>query len=143
MQERGRSSMGEQQIGSFPVAMPEGMGRILVVDDDADVRAELGGVLQDAGFGVDVAKDGAEALELLKSRPAPSLILLDLKMPVMNGWQFCRAKAAEARLRKIPVVVLSAAGELEGSDDPIQAQALLPKPLDVDRLLDTVRAACG
>jgi CheY-like chemotaxis protein len=121
--------------------------RILVVDDDAEVRTRLMGVLGDAGYGVDEAPDGAAALQMLKSGTRPALILLDLAMPGMNGWQFCdelkKARHAEAHLKKVPVVVFSTDGEMESSTDLLHAQAMLPKPLDVDRLLDTVRGACS
>jgi CheY-like chemotaxis protein len=121
--------------------------RILVVDDDAEVRTRLTGLLGAAGYGVDSVADGAQALEMLKTGTRPALILLDLAMPGMNGWQFCnelkKAKHTEAQLKKIPVVVLSTDDEIMTSNDLLHAQAMLPKPLDPDRLLDTVRGYCS
>ncbi len=86
-------------------------GSILVVDDDEDIRFSLCDVLEDLDFRSTPARNGQEALELLRdpSRPPPSLILLDLMMPVMNGWQFLEARAQDLQLAAIPVVVMTAA----------------------------------
>jgi CheY-like chemotaxis protein len=87
--------------------MPHGDRLVLVVDDDDDLRASLAELLLMYGFDVLTACNGEEALQLLLVH-RPSLILLDLKMPVMNGWQLLQALDADDELRALPVIVLSA-----------------------------------
>lgn len=129
---------------SGSVAQQNEQHRILLVDDDVDGRERLLDLLSDAGYGVDVAQDGAQAMQALASGTAPSLILLDLDV---EGRRFCnelkQAGAKEARLKKIPVVVLSAQGDIESAGEVVHAHAMLPKPLEADRVLATVRAACS
>jgi CheY-like chemotaxis protein len=114
---------------------------ILLVEDDADIRMALRDLLAADGFVVHTARDGQHALRVLERIELPSLIVLDYKMPVMNGSQFLAAKRRNARLRDIPVVLLSAwtrewSGRLEVAE-------MLGKPVDPELLLTTVRAICG
>src|SRR5436190_10082583 len=103
-------------------------GRVLIVEDDADLREMMCLLLAYEGFDVEAARDGVEALERLRSAaPRPQLILLDLMMPRMDGWEFCRKLAGEPGLEKIPVVVLSAVPYRH-----LHATAVLPKPVDYD-----------
>lgn len=106
-------------------------GAILVVDDDADVRAVMVDLLDAAGYSVRAAANGADALRVLDDRShLPSLIFLDVEMPVMNGREFLARRAQEAELNGIPVVVASAIDRhLEG------IEGFLRKPVDVERLL--------
>src|SRR5215218_4757012 len=84
--------------------------RVLVVEDDEDLREMMGHLLQAEGFRPDLAGDGAEALDKLRATPEqPDLILLDLMMPRMDGWTFRREQEGEPALANIPVVVVSAA----------------------------------
>jgi CheY-like chemotaxis protein len=115
---------------------------ILVVEDDESVRDALVTVLQLEGYQVGEAMHGAEALAVLRNGFVPSLILLDLMMPVMDGWQFRREQMKDPRLAPIPVVVVSAhtrAEELAGS--PGVADVLM-KPVDFDRLLTVIQRFC-
>src|SRR5688572_27353229 len=90
---------------------------ILLVEDDNDVREAIAEGLEDAGYQVFAAENGQEALDYLGSAPQlPSLILLDLMMPTMDGWQFHEQLSHHPRCAHIPVVVLSAAGV---SDDRV------------------------
>lgn len=113
---------------------------VLVVEDDDDVRESLRDVIVDHGYKVVPAANGAEALALLRSSTRPCLILLDLVMPVMDGWQFLDHVRADAAIADIPVVVASAHA---GSHAPPGIQGLLPKPIAIDHLLDTVERHCG
>lgn len=119
--------------------MHVGAKRILVVEDDQAVRESLAEVLSDDGFEVTCAANGREALERLHAA-APALILLDLAMPVMDGWAFRAAQRRDPSVAGIPVVVLSAS---HGSDIPgataLGVEAFLPKPIDLQRLLGTLR----
>ena len=111
---------------------------ILVVDDDPDLRVALGEILTDAGYEVGSAADGRQALEILRSGPKPDLILLDLMMPVMNGWQFLAQRGKDPQLARIPVVAISAVGAFVQQVEPIEAAAFLRKPVALGDLLETV-----
>jgi CheY-like chemotaxis protein len=110
---------------------------ILVVEDDDDIREALCEMLADEGYAVEVATNGAEALDRLRAMDAkPCLVLLDLMMPVMDGWTFLAEQRRDANLASVPVVVLSAARDLPTDVETIR------KPLDPDRLLGAVHSRC-
>ncbi|HET8567875.1 MAG TPA: response regulator [Candidatus Limnocylindria bacterium] len=109
--------------------------RILAVDDDKDLREFYGALLRDEGHEVLLARDGLEALTQLGS--APDLILLDLMMPVMDGYEFLRRLREHPQGRHVPVLVVSAALP-PGRDTLRGAQAVLRKPFDFDRMLRTI-----
>ena len=116
------------------------MASVMIVEDDPDTREMLERFLELEGFEVRTAANGQLALEHSR-RSALSVILLDLMMPVMNGWQFREAQASDPKIAGIPVVVVTAAGSKD--DIPaIQADAWLSKPVDLDRLLATIGAIC-
>ena len=118
------------------------MASVMIVEDDPDTREMLERFLELEGFEVRTAANGQLALEALHADSASSVILLDLMMPVMNGWQFRAAQARDPKIAGIPVVVVTAAGTRD--DIPaIQADAWLSKPVDLDRLLATIGAICG
>ena len=110
-------------------------GPILVVDDDDDIRDALVGLLRDAGMSVVEAADGRQALEMARST-SPRLILLDLMMPVMDGFAFLREREKSAAIADIPVVVITASGRSEVPG----AHGVLQKPFSVDELLAAVKA---
>lgn len=113
--------------------------RILIVDDDFDVRETLADVLTEAGYTVSVAGHGAEALSALRAaRDLPNLILLDLVMPVMDGWQFRAEQQRDAALARIPVVTFSARDESRVVD----AAERLRKPVALATLLDVAARLC-
>jgi CheY-like chemotaxis protein len=113
----------------------------MIIEDDPDTREMLERFLQLEGYEVRTAANGQIALDALQKDNGLCVILLDLMMPVMNGWQFRRAQTADPRLAHIPVVVVSAAGARE--DIPaIDATAWLSKPVDFDRLLATIGPFC-
>ncbi len=113
--------------------------RVLVVDDEPDIRSILCDVLENEGYVVCGAGNGREALELLRSGERPSLILLDLMMPVMDGWSFLRALRNDEQLAEIPVLVVSASADL---GIPDEASAFVPKPIDLGELSETVARFC-
>jgi len=115
---------------------------ILVVDDDADIRMSLEDALQEAGFSVATAGNGQEALRVLRTcQDRIDLILLDLMMPVMNGWQFRREQQQDPHLSVIPVVVLSAGNHVAEAAASLGAATFLRKPIGMDALLRAVAQA--
>ncbi|MFN2634193.1 MAG: response regulator [Thermoanaerobaculia bacterium] len=110
-------------------------GRLLLVEDDADLRQSLSDLLRDAGFEVAVAENGLVALTYLEDSPPPCLVLLDLMMPVMNGWEFREAQTRNHKLSDIPVVILTADGRAELKAESLGAAGYLRKPIEVARLL--------
>jgi CheY-like chemotaxis protein len=119
----------------------EGQGgkTILVVEDDAATRDALVLILSDRGFTVLGAANGQEALGVLRGATRPDLILLDLMMPIMDGWQFRREQGRDPALAAIPVVVLSADGNVQQKAASLRAADYLQKPVDVEHLLEVVR----
>ena len=113
--------------------------RVLVVEDDEQIREVLAEVLTDEGYAVETAENGRQALERLDGA-SPCVMLLDLMMPVMNGWQLLGELRADGRLDGMAVVVVSAAHDAEPLDG---VRTCLRKPITVDRLLSTVKAYCG
>lgn len=113
---------------------------ILVVDDDAEIRESLSDLLTEEGHQVRAAANGKEALELLRRTPAPRMILLDLMMPVMNGWQFVRETAGDPVLSGIPVWIITAAGDAH--PPPPGVTGVLRKPFRLRELLDVVHRHC-
>ncbi len=118
------------------------IARILVVEDDVAIRQTLAEVLADEGFEVACAANGAEALAHLTRSVAPSLILLDLTMPVMDGWTFRSAQREDPRLARIPTVVVSANHAAGSAVDGLGADAFLAKPFDLDSLMETIHRLC-
>ena len=115
-------------------------GYVLVVEDNDDIREMMALALQLAGARVMCASNGREALALLKTRPAPNLILLDLMMPVMNGWELSAALKRDDALSKVPIVVISAMGEAGAAG--LHPAEFISKPVDIDHLIDVVTEHC-
>jgi CheY-like chemotaxis protein len=107
---------------------------ILVVEDDESIRVALTTELASHGLRVTTAADGSEALARAREWPQPCLILLDLSMPVMDGWTFRANQLADETIRDIPVIVLSARGDADRQGRVLNAVAALEKPVDLDRL---------
>jgi CheY-like chemotaxis protein len=115
---------------------------ILIVEDEPDFRAGVAAVLEGAGYRVVEAEDGEAALRSLRSAADFCLILLDLFMPVMNGWKFRKAQRADPQIASIPVVVISAAQDAGRHGAELGAIATISKPVDFSRLLDYVNRFC-
>jgi CheY-like chemotaxis protein len=107
-----------------------------VVDDERDIRTAVAEILTDEGYEVLDASDGAEALDKVRAF-RPQLILLDLMMPGMNGWEFRAAQQGDPdpAVAKVPVIVLSALGKTGN----VEAEGYLRKPFDLDELLTAVK----
>jgi CheY-like chemotaxis protein len=114
---------------------------VLIVEDDEDLREMMAQLLTLEGFDAATVSNGREALEYLHTSSTPNVILLDLMMPVMDGWEFRRQLEADPTLAPVPVIVLSALDQARAAK--IHAAAFLKKPLDFDRLLDLVRTYCA
>ena len=123
--------------------MGDGRGCVLVVDDDYDIRALITQILQLEGYRVLAAADGRAALAKLRAaEERPGLILLDLMMPGMNGWQLQTELAKDPALAAIPVLVLSGDDDVLHKASAIGAAGCIKKPLDLKTLLRTVRKYC-
>lgn len=114
------------------------MGTVLIVEDHCGTRDLLKNLVENEDRAVVTADDGRGALECARSIPPPSLILLDLSMPRMNGWEFLQHKTADPTIAGIPPIVLSGSA----ADVPAGAMNLLAKPVDLERLLALVEQYC-
>ena len=116
---------------------------ILIVDDDSGIRQLLLLFLEHKGYTAKTVANGREALNQLQTdEPLPMLILLDLMMPIMDGAAFRQAQQADPRIAAIPVVVLSAAENMEAQAPLLTANAYVPKPIEFDNLLQVVEQYC-
>jgi CheY-like chemotaxis protein len=113
---------------------------VMVVEDDLDTREMLCRFLELEGYRVESASNGRQALDRLTGGAPACVIVLDLMMPVMDGWQFRREQIRDVELSRIPVIVVSAAGR--DRIDRIDANEVLSKPVDLDELLARVSQYC-
>jgi len=113
---------------------------VLIVEDDPDTREMLGKFLELEGFLVETAANGQLALDKLQGGVRPGVIVLDLMMPVMDGWEFRRRQMKDEILATIPTIVVSAAGRDRMAQ--VSADAYLAKPIDMDELLTRVSGFC-
>ena len=104
---------------------------VLVVDDNTDAIEALAQILEYEGYAVATAYHGREALDYLGGNPTPDLIVLDLMMPIMNGWELRAELAKVPALVKVPIVVMTALAQAA----EIEADAIVAKPIDLKRLL--------
>jgi CheY-like chemotaxis protein len=116
---------------------------VLVIDDDADIRTAIQDLLDGEGFATLGAADGQAALNLLADLPdRPAVILLDLMMPIMDGWTFCKIRQGIATLMEIPVITISAASAT-GTGAPLRVEGSIAKPFDSDVLIELVTRMVG
>ena len=116
---------------------------ILIVEDDRDLPRLMADVLEAAGYRTAIAANGSEALQQLRTNHPPDLILLDIMMPVMDGWAFREAQRKLPAAASIPVVVVTADGDSRQKAASLQAAGYIAKPISIDGLLDAVERACG
>jgi DNA-binding response OmpR family regulator len=114
------------------------MAVILVIDDDPNIRQVIGFALRDEGHQVGEAPDGNAALALIEAQH-PDLILLDMKMPIMDGWEFVR-RYRERHGHRAPILVVTAATDAARRAAEVAAEDYLPKPFDLDALVERVAA---
>ncbi|WP_437692134.1 response regulator [Sorangium sp. So ce176] len=115
--------------------------RILIVDDDAAIRRTLSELLEEEGYSVASVANGLEALDYLRGDPSSiALVLLDLMMPVMDGFQFRAEQKRDPALASMPIVVMTARGGTDRAG--IDADAIISKPFDLLKLMDTIERTC-
>ncbi len=125
------------------LAAPLTSGLVMVIDDDADIRDVIRTILQLAGYDVLTACDGADALSKLTGQGLlPGVILLDLRMPVMDGHQFREAQLRDPRLAAVPVVVMSGDANVADTARDLYAESVIQKPVQMSRLLAEVSRFC-
>ena len=112
--------------------------RLVVIDDAEDLRDILCHILSVEGFDVSGFSDATEAIRRIESGLPADLILLDLMMPIMNGWEFCQYRATSAALRRVPVVIITAR---HGVAPPVGVSEVLLKPFDPDVLSAVIARA--
>ncbi len=116
---------------------------VLVVEDDPDALGVISTIIEDAGYEVMRAHNGREALAQLDATQGRcDLILLDLLMPVMNGWDFRRRQRETPAFASIPVFLMSAGAHLAVVRDELQASGCVAKPVDAAEILDVVKRHC-
>ncbi len=114
--------------------------RILVVDDEIHIRTLLKITLEMTGYEVDVAADGQEALERVEAQ-IPDLLLLDIKMPRLNGWQVCEKLKSDDKTKNIPIIMVTAFGQKEARQRSMDlgANEFISKPFETPALLETIK----
>jgi two-component system, chemotaxis family, chemotaxis protein CheY len=113
--------------------------RLLVVDDDPDGVEAMRFLLESSGFSVDTASNGREALQTMRRGPSPDVVILDLLMPVMNGWEFLDEVRHDDRLASIPVIVVT--GSFHTKPSAFDGKVFV-KPVDFDALVNHVQHLC-
>jgi CheY-like chemotaxis protein len=113
---------------------------ILIVDDDYDIRRTFSEILEDEGYSTIAARNGADALQILHEKQRPCVVLLDLMMPVVDGWEVVGRLSAFEDLAGIPIVLVTAFGEHAPDDRRISA--VLRKPVEVETLVGTIARFC-
>src|SRR5262245_34491099 len=113
--------------------------KILIIEDDKFIRESLAEFLSEEGYLIVPCQNGKEAFDILEKNELPQLILLDIMMPVMDGYQFREKQMANPKWAAIPVIVMSAYGNLEKNKEKLRVEAYLKKPADLDEILGMVR----
>lgn len=116
---------------------------VLIIEDSANIRDAMSALLGLRGYQVQVAGNGEEALALLHDGPLPGIILMDLMMPVMDGWAFLEAKERDPRIAAIPVIVNSTVSTFRPLRNRRALVAVLEKPVDMEQLLGVLERYCG
>jgi two-component system, chemotaxis family, chemotaxis protein CheY len=115
--------------------------RVLLVEDDDEIRSSVADVLDIEGFDVQTAANGLDALRRLENGASPDMILLDMMMPVMDGWQFMEELRKLHKSIQRPVVIFSAYGNPQGMAEELDAAGYLRKPFSVDELVAAIQCS--
>jgi CheY-like chemotaxis protein len=118
------------------------MSLVLIAEDNDEVREVLEEMIRAEGADVESVSDGAQAWERLRRAPYPCLVLLDMKMPILDGVGFLARRNADADAARIPVIMLTGSVELEGREEELNIQGFVKKPFDPKVLSGMVRAYC-
>jgi CheY-like chemotaxis protein len=131
-------------VGGTPSTVVEpSSDRILIVEDDDGFRETMAELLREEGYVVQDVSDGLEALEIMQRKPAPKLILLDLMLTGVDGFEFRTRQLANPEIAKIPVLVLSGASDLAAISAALRVTGHIRKPFDAQTLLSAVEAVMG
>lgn len=114
---------------------------VLLIEDEDDFRESLSALLELKGYAVESAPNGRAALSRLRAGPLPCIVIMDLMMPEMDGWQLRAAMLGDEKLAAVPAIVLSAVGAGE-PQTPLQAVARLNKPVDIHELYRLLEEHC-
>jgi len=115
---------------------------VLIVDDDHEPRDKLAQLIRAEGYAVDTARNGQEALEKLRAGARPCIILLDLQMPDMDGFEFRHVQLKDPDFQDIPIVLYSAGQSLSDYAELLGAAAFIQKPTELARLMVLIRKHC-
>lgn len=118
-------------------------GRVLIVEDDPDLREIFTEVLRDEGWETHAARDGVEALEMLRDGVEPCVVVADLRMPRMDGWELAEHLRQSGRWTDTPFVVVAAHYRIQDEARHLGAGWWLQKPVSVERLIEVVGEACA
>jgi adenylate cyclase len=121
---------------------PTGLRDVLVIEDDTSIRETIAALLEHAGFSAQTAPDGLDALRMIERR-RPDLIVLDMMLPSLSGWQFLERLRSHTRGRPVPVLIHSAIDEPNDDAETLGVTRWLTKPVEADRFLRTVRELVG
>ena len=148
MRRAGSLELGGTGLDTRLNRMAVSAGNVLIVEDDAETREMLRQLLSSVGYYTVAAADGLEGLHLLRAvrhraPQAPCLVLLDLQMPRLGGNEFRRAQLGDPTVANVPVAVMSGATDIEQRAAAMGAVATLPKPLDIDVLIEVVKRYCA
>jgi CheY-like chemotaxis protein len=116
--------------------------RVLVVEDDPDCRDAVGFILENAGYDVVAAENGKVALDRLREAEGPCVIVLDLMMPVMDGYRFRAEQLRDDELATLPVVIMSGAGRIDERAQQLGVQDYVSKPVEPEHLLSMLGRYC-
>jgi CheY-like chemotaxis protein len=129
---------------TLEIEPPTALATVLIVDDDQAILDGVGEFLREEGFTVVTAANGAEGLAYLRAGLSPDVILLDVMMPVMDGWDFRTEQLADPVLQDIPVVAISACGFARSTiAAQLKAHEVFAKPIELSRFVETLREVCG
>ncbi len=118
------------------------MREVMVVEDHDDIREALVELIENSGYPAVGVRNGMEALQHLEDGHTPGLIVLDLMLPVMSGWEFRRRQMTNANWSSIPIVLVSGVDHLEKEATRLQAIAFITKPFNFDKLLKVITERC-